>query len=294
MDTVCIYHKGCIDGTVAAAVLLMKYPQAKLFGFSHDYKQEDLNELLGCINKNTVVYFLDFFPRSVNDLLNLLEKAKKVVVIDHHISTKYKTEGNSIVHENLEFIFDNNRSGASLTYQYFFGNDKNKLIEFVEDRDLWRWKLGENTEFANNYLFLFVDNPHAMKGVIESCDIEDILSKGKVISEYKNKLLQNILDKSKEIFVYIGDYKVRAYNISSFQSELGNVLAKKYDEPICLFGISDDNVFLSFRSLSHHRPSALDLAKTVGGGGHRDAAGAVVHIRKFFDMLQNRLKTGII
>jgi len=102
--------------------------------------------------------------------------------------------------------------------------------------------------------------------------------------------LQNILDKSKEIFIYIGDYKVRAYNISSFQSELGNVLAKKYDETICLFGISDDNVFLSFRSLSHHTPSALDLAKTVGGGGHRDAAGAVVHIRKFFDMLQNSFR----
>lgn len=285
MSIACVYHKGCIDGTASAAVLLMKHPQARLFGFSHDYKEKDLNELLDSIDENTVVYLLDFSLRDVNDLSKLLEKAKKVIVIDHHISAKDKMEGNSIAHENLEFIFDNSRSGASLTYQYFFGNDKNRLIDLIEDRDLWKWELGESTEFANNYLFLFVDNPHAMKSIMESFNIEDILSRGKAISEYKNKLLQNILEKNKEVFIHIGDYKVRAYNTNLFQSELGNILAQKYDEPICLFGISSDNVFLSFRSLSHHTPSALDLARTVGGGGHRNAAGAVVNISKFFDML---------
>lgn len=83
----------------------------------------------------------------------------------------------------------------------------------------------------------------------------------------------------------IGDYKVRAYNTGLFQSEIGNILSTKFDQAVCLFSINGDYVKLSFRSLDSHNPSALDLAKLLNGGGHRNAAGASVSITEFCSML---------
>ncbi|MEM5877391.1 MAG: DHHA1 domain-containing protein [Candidatus Aenigmatarchaeota archaeon] len=282
---VCVYHKNCIDGTSSAAVLLMKHPDANLFSFNYKYSEEEFNSLLSVIDKDTVVYVLDF-SFNIHDLNRLLDKSKKVIMIDHHISVKDKFDENFLSNRNLEFIYDTEHSGSSLTYKYFFGDKPNKIIEFVEDRDLWRWKFGDHTNHVNSYLFLFIDNPIKMKDIIENSNVEEILDKGKVINEYKSKLIESVLEKTKEVIIRIDSYNVRAYNTNLFQSEIGSVLCKKYDEVVCLFSFSYDYVILSFRGLEHHNPSALDLAKILGGGGHKNAAGATVSIKKFNDMIQ--------
>lgn len=284
MKTVCVYHKNCTDGTTSAAVVLLRYPDAILFNFDHNYKEEDINNLLSEIDENTTVYIVDFALKP-EDLQKLLSKAKQVINIDHHISVKDYLEKYSKQYKNFKFVFDNSSSGASLTYKYLFDEDVPMLIKYVEDKDIWKWEFGEETKYINDYLFLFTNKPEKIKEILQSYQIEEILNKGKTINEYTSYIINSFVEKSKDLFVKIGDYKVRAYNTGLFQSEIGNILSTKFDQAVCLFSINGDYVKLSFRSLDSHNPSALDLAKLLNGGGHRNAAGASVSITEFCSML---------
>lgn len=284
MKTVCVYHKNCTDGTTSAAVVLLKYPDAILFNFDHNYKEEDVNNLLSEIDEETTVYIVDFALKP-EDLQKLLSKAKQVINIDHHISVKDYLEKYSKQYKNFKFVFDNSSSGASLTYKYLFDENVPMLIKYVEDKDIWKWEFGEETKYINDYLFLFTNKPEKIKEILQSYQIEDILNKGKIINEYTSYIINSFVEKSKDLFVKIGDYKVRAYNTGLFQSEIGNILSTKFDQAVCLFSINGDYVKLSFRSLDSHNPSALDLAKLLNGGGHRNAAGASVSITEFCSML---------
>ncbi len=281
---VCIYHKNCTDGTTAAAVLLKKFPDCKLFSLEHNYSEEDLEEILKEIDNTTSVYIVDFSLRE-EDLKKVLNKAKKVVVIDHHIGVKDTLEKLSKYYPNFEYVFDNNRSGASLTWVYFFG-EKNipELIKFVEDKDIWTWKYGDKTKFANTYLFMLTNKPEEILKLLDK-PVNEILEKGKILSDYTDYLINYFVEKAKEVFIRIGDYRVRAYNTGLFQSEIGNLLCEKFQEPIALFNINGYVVKFSFRSCDNVSPSALELAKILGGGGHRNAAGAVVSLKEFCNMI---------
>ncbi|MEJ5173040.1 MAG: DHHA1 domain-containing protein [Hydrogenothermaceae bacterium] len=284
MKSICIYHKNCTDGTTAAAILLMKLNECKLLNFDHNYKEEDLNNLISEIDQDTTVYIVDFSLKE-RDFETLLQKGINVVVIDHHISAKEMLENLSKKYPNLKYVFDNNSSGASLTYRYFFGDDLPEVVKYVEDKDIWKWEFGDITKYVNDYLFLFTNKPEEVKNIIQNQSLGELIEKGKIINQYTTYLIETFVEKSKDLFIKIGDYKVRAYNTGLFQSEIGNLLSTKFDQAVCLFSINGDYVKLSFRSLDHHNPSALDLAKLLGGGGHRNAAGASISLTEFCNIL---------
>lgn len=284
MKTIGIYHKNCTDGTTAAAVLLLRHPDCKLYSFDHNYKDEDINNLLQDVGKDTVIYILDFALRE-DDIQKVLKQAKEVINIDHHISVRQMLEDLSKRFSKFKFVFDNNACGASLTYKYLFGENIPKILKYVEDKDIWKWEFGEETKHVNNYLFLYTNQPEKMKEILTNEDLKVIIEKGKTISEYTSYLINSFVDKSKDLFIKIGDYKVRAYNTGLFQSEIGNILSTKFEQSVCLFSINGDYAKLSFRSLDNHTPSALDLARLLGGGGHRNAAGASVSLTEFCNML---------
>lgn len=284
MKTLCVYHKNCTDGTTAAAILLMKYPDCILLPLDHNYKEEDINTLLSQTDKDTTVYIVDFSLKP-DDLKELLSKAKEVINIDHHISARDTLNAFAKQYENFKLVFDNDASGASLTYRYIFGDDIPDIVKYVEDKDIWKWEFKEETKYVNDYLFLFTNQPEKIKDIIQNENIKNILEKGKVISEYTTYLINTFVEKAKDLFIKIGDYKIRAYNTGLFQSEIGNLLSMKFDQAVCLFSINGDYAKLSFRSLDHHNPSALDLAKLLNGGGHRNAAGASVSLAEFCNML---------
>jgi len=281
---ICIYHKNCTDGTTAAAVLLKKFKDCELIPLEHGYSEEDFEGILSLIGEDTEVYIVDFSPR-IEDLEKIINKAKKVVVIDHHIGVKENLQKLSEKYSNFEYIFDNNKSGASLTWVYFFGNNNiPDIVKLVEDKDIWKWEFGEKTKYVNTYLFLFTNKPEEVLDLLNK-PIENILEKGKILSDYTDYLINYFINRAKEIFLKIGKYKVRAYNTGLFQSEIGNLLCEKFQEPIVLFNINGYVVKFSFRSCDNVSPSALELAELLGGGGHRNAAGAVVSLKDFCNMI---------
>ncbi len=282
---VCVYHKNCTDGTTSAAVLLTKFPDCKLVPLDHNYGEEDVKSLLDNINENTIVYIVDFSLRE-GDIEKIIQKAKKVINIDHHIGVKERLEELSKKYPNFEFVFDNNRSGASLTWVYFYGKENiPEIIKLVEDKDIWTWKYGEKTKYVNSYLIIFTDKPEKVKEFILSDNIEKLIENGKIISEFTDYLINNFIEKAKEINIKIGEYTVKAFNTGLFQSEIGNILSNNLKQAVVLFSINGYIVKFSFRSTEGNKPTALELAQILGGGGHKHAAGASVSLNDFCNMI---------
>lgn len=275
-----IYHKNCTDGTTAAAVLLRKFPDIKLFPLVHSHTEDDIAHIHKNTGEGSEVYFVDF----ATGVEEFLDKGHDVVVLDHHIGAKEKMEKFAEENKKLTYIFNNEKSGASLVWAHFFGDeDEPEIIKYVQDSDLWTGKY-EDTKYVTNYLSMFSNNPVQMLKFIES-DITKIKEKGKVITQYADIQIERIVEGFQEIKLKIGEHEVHAHNITMYESAVGNKLATLNDQTAVMFSINGGNVNFSFRSIDSNNPSALDLAKALGGGGHRNSSGATILLEDFLKMI---------
>lgn len=286
-----IYHKDCIDGTTAAAVLLKKFPKVILHPLSHRYTPKELGTIVKETNAATIIFIVDFSLRE-GDTEKLIAKTKEVINIDHHIGAEEKLRALDKKHQTFTYIFDNDRSGASLTWIYFYGK-KNipKIIQYVEDSDLFRFSLGNKTRYASSYLYSLSGKPREILSLIKKGEgaVKKILQKGKMIWEYRDELAKLLLKTVNPFTIKIGKYIVPVHNTPEFlRSDVGNALAVKLKKTVATFVINDDTVRFHFRGTNDHTPSALDLAKILGGGGHRNAAGAAVYLKDFCKMIVDK------
>ena len=158
MNALCIYHGNCADGFGAA------------WAVRHGLGEENVEFLAGRYGMpapdvtDRVVVIVDFsFP--LVTLQAMARQASAVLVIDHH-----KTAAEALAElqpapadyyewadtpPKLCALFDMNRSGAGLTWDFFFPNtERPALINHIEDRDLWRFKLEGTREIQANLFSL--------------------------------------------------------------------------------------------------------------------------------------------
>ncbi|MEQ1561495.1 MAG: DHH family phosphoesterase, partial [Nitrospira sp.] len=271
----------CSDGTTAGAVVLKKFPDAQLFPMAHNGKKEDLDPVLNILDSETEIYTVD----CVLGVKEILALGYKVTSLDHHIGAKEEFENIAKQNPNFTFVFDNNKSGASLAWTYFFPDrDVPEFIKLVEDGDLFIMKYDRDTIDVGNYLSMYRDDPKTVLGFIEQ-DLGQIKEKGSIISLYADIQINNQL-KLSPINIKIGDYVVPAYCISSdYRSVCGSILSGTQNKAVSLFGIDGENVKISFRSKDGQTPSALELATILGGGGHNKAAAVFISLKKFLSMI---------
>lgn len=284
MKTICVYHKDCVDGTTSAAILSKKFQKAELIPLQHGYSEQELKGIIDRTDKNTTVYFTDFSLRQGHHE-KLLETGCKTIIIDHHAGANELLK--SVTHENFEYHFDNDESGATLTWITLFRTKPPEIVELVKDKDIWKWKHGDKTKYAGDYLFQYINQPERMLEIIET-DIKLVLEKGKAISEYAEFLKKTLIDQTGEITLRVGKYAVEAWNVHLFHSEIGNIKAKELGRAVAMFYFVKKGVKVSFRSLDAHEPSAMELAQLLGGNGHRNAASAVVPVKEFFKLAQDK------
>ncbi len=288
MKSVGIYHKDCLDGTASAAVLLKKFHSCTLFPLSHRYTENDLSRVIKKITSKTVVYITDFSLREEHTE-KLIRKAGSVINIDHHIGVEKRLRAIDKKYDNFSYIFNNNRSGASLAWIYFFG-EKNipKIIQYIEDSDLWRFRLGDKTRFASSYLYGLSGKPKELLALLNKGNsaVKKVLDKGKMIWEYRNELAKLLLESVKPLNIKVGKHIVPAHNTPEFlRSDVGHELAVRLKKTVVTFTVSGDTVRLHFRGENKYKLSALMLAKMLGGGGHRNAAAASVSLKDFCKMI---------
>jgi oligoribonuclease NrnB/cAMP/cGMP phosphodiesterase (DHH superfamily) len=262
---VILYHADCPDGFGAAWAAWKKFgKKAEYIPIQASQTEEQLRDIK---LKNREVYFLDVCA-SVSKLRELKKNNESVMVIDHHVTSKENAkEANSC-------LFDLKHSGSVLSWTYFhLRKPVPWLLRYVEDADLWKYKLPNPDEisvrlFLLNFNFSVWDK---LAKDFESRSFRDkYAEEGKLILEYENQVINGILKNSYEV-VFKG-YSARVVNTSVSHSTVGNLLIdERHPIGITWYEIGETRKY-SLRSKGETNVSKL-AKRFPGGGGHKHAAG---------------------
>jgi len=209
---------------------------------------------------------VDFsYPLAV--MQSIAAAAKSLVVLDHHKTAEAALASFSA--PNAIVTFDMERSGAGLAWDHFFpGRPRPWIVDYVEDRDLWRHRL-PNGPAVNAYLGTLRYDFEAWY-VASRRDIEEIARLGEVVEDKIRHYVTEVSKNARRI-TFEG-YDVPIVNAPQVDiSELVGFLSA--GEPFAMgwWQRSDGKFSYSLRSRGDFDVSAL--AKKHGGGGHKNAAG---------------------
>lgn len=250
-----LYHSKCADGFGAAyAAWTTLGDRAVYMPVRHGDPVPDLPE-------EARVAVLDFsFPRDT--LVELSQRCQSLLVLDHHKSARQDLEGLAFARFDLE------KSGARLAWEHFRPEHPiPSLLEYVEDADLWRWRLPHSREVSTALQSYPMDF-----GLWGSLSVEHLASEGKAILRYRDSLIERCL--SRVNWSDVGGHRIPTVNSCLFQSELGDLLCQRHSEA-AFAGVwylnQKGHQAWSIRSVGEFDVAAV--AEGYGGGGHKNAAG---------------------
>ncbi len=268
---ICIFHGNCADGFTAAWVVRKKMGDEG-FDFVAGVYGQPPPDVTG-----RDVIIVDFsYPRPVME--QIARDARSLLVLDHHKSAKEALAGFQEQFEDTPFmdvtvVFDMERSGAGIAWDFFFpGQPRPRLVDRVEDRDLWRFKYPDTREiqaaiFSYPYTF---ENWDMLEEHAELFT-ERLETEGRAIERKHHKDITElcaVVTRTMEI----GGHAVPVANLPyTLSSDAGHLLADGHPFAACYWDTQDGRVF-SLRS----RPGGADvsiIAMGYGGGGHANAAG---------------------
>jgi oligoribonuclease NrnB/cAMP/cGMP phosphodiesterase (DHH superfamily) len=280
-----VFHYPCQDG-LTSAWIAYHYHQlnCKLLEMYPISNSDEIN--LDRL-KNKKVLFCDYCPSL--DILNKIEDiAYEIKILDHHKSSMEKLSNKKYA------IFDMNKSGAGLTWDYFFPDNYMPLfVKMIQDRDLWKWEIEESKDFTCGF--------HSVLQTMDIYNFEDLFDLydelydnynliglyttiGNIINKNNNNRYKIIVEehlKCIDIFTFNNiKYNICIINcMHEDASEIGNLISK------------NDNIdFAVLWSYNHNKKeyrvslrSCGDIDTTIistqyGGGGHKNASGFTTKI----------------
>lgn len=279
--TICIYHGNCSDGFGAAWVVRKALgPDIEFYAARYGDAPPDVT------GKRVVI--VDFsYP--YDTLVELGDKAASVLILDHHKTAQADLAevfeaGETFEHFNtvckrecmicnaphVGQLFDMNRSGAGLAWDFFFpGQPRPALIDHIEDRDLWRFKLDGTREVTAN-LFSYAQD-FDVWDMLATTSIEDQQADGAAI-ERKHKKDVIELVSSTQRRMRIGGHDVPVANLPfNYSSDAGHLMSDGEPFAACYWDTATGRTF-SLRSSDAGEDVSV-IAQQYGGGGHRNAAG---------------------
>lgn len=258
-----LYHSPCPDGFGAA------FAAWKKFGDSAKYVPCSYGKPVPEVPAGAEVYMIDIsFSRS--EMIVLSKKVKSLVVLDHHVTAEKELQG-------LDFaIFDMQRSGTGLSWDYFHpGTKRPWIINYIEDRDLWRHQLPHTHEIAaavQTYAYDFkVWDDNLMQGTFA-----EILLEGVVALRVVKKACQEVAKTARMIQFPGCDALVPVVNTQSFISDVCEELRQAHPEApfvACYYDSGSGQRKWSLRSGPGFNVEVI--AKQFSGGGHKTASGFV-------------------
>lgn len=260
-DIVVLYHANCPDGFGAAYAAWKKLEDtADYIPVSHGNPPPE-----GLGGKE--IYIVDFsYPKDI--LLGLEQEAKELTVLDHHIGSKEAVEATQ------SHIFDNERSGAGITWAYFHPDTSlPRLLAHIQDNDLWKHTIAHGKEISA-YLGTVPFTFENFDAVAEQMENEEsfaqLVSKGAAFSEYYNHVCESIVSGAEK--VQFDEFTILAVNSGAglFKSEVGHRLATKKGPFAIVWHGREGNWYCSLRG--DGTVDLSEIAKRYDGGGHHDAA----------------------
>lgn len=258
--TVILYHGGCPDGFGGAYAAWKKYgDNAEYYPARH---QKPAPEGL----EGAHLYFIDFsYPKPIMD--ELVKIAASVTVLDHHEGVR------DVVETMPEFVYDAERSGATIAWSYFHPETPVPLmLKYVEDGDRYVFLLPDSRKmlaYLYNFPFEFAVWDELVPKVEDETDRKLMIEHGSVFLEHSQSLIAKLAERAK--LVRFEGYEVYFVStISPFTSDMGNLLARKKGPFSLLVQARPEGVRVSLRG-----DGTVDVAKLAskyGGNGHPSSA----------------------
>lgn len=267
-----LYHGNCNDGLVAAYFAYLYYDKNKLIiptfipVFYGRYPPQ--------LPVNSNVLIVDFSFR--RNILEQMMSTLNILILDHHKTAQIDLEGL----ENC--IFDLTKSGAVLSYEYFFGSDRQSLfLQYIQDHDLWTEKFDNSHSFATWFHMKtsgieLIDNFQLIGHLLSDEYMERCILESTCVGEFINSQVENAIKHVRIKMVVVNNvyYIVAFLNCTENISLVGNKLCEKYKyiNLAAIYNINNDIITWSLRSTNDASDASV-VASYFGGGGHRNACG---------------------
>lgn len=286
----CIYHGGCDDG-FGAAWAVRKALGSDVEFYAGVYQRDPPP------HDGRDVVLVDFsYKRPVLD--TMAARANSILILDHH-----KTAAEDLVDigappsfgawreaawngqlsqaVRMRALFDMERSGAALAWDYFVGGPRPLFIDYIQDRDLWRKTLPGGDEFTIA-LRSYPQDFETWDALAER-GADDLIAEGHGIQRYYRMRVEEL--KRHAYPATLGGASCWISNAPYFAASevAGELCDNGANFGACYFEVEAGRFQYSLRSRGDFDVSAI--ARLYGGGGHKNAAGfsvsgtGVVHIR---------------
>lgn len=283
------YHAECADGYTAAFIAARALPGVSILHPMKYNAPVEHVDLAGC-----VVYILDFFFEDLEILEQIIGVASSITILDHHESAMEKWLAHPELHAKINAVFDMEHCGARLAWDYFatsLGNvaflerlgfeqhledDTHRtLVDYVEDRDLWKWQLPNSKEISA----VIAATPHNIGEWLSllhdlAYTPDAVTGQGRLLLTAQAIRIEKVLTRA--VQGGFAGFPAAMVNASCDHSEVGHAMLEKWPEVDVALVYSDDlklgKKVCSLRS----RKGGVDcskLAEARGGGGHPNAAG---------------------
>lgn len=263
LPLLCIYHGNCADGFTAAWAVWKRHPHTEFFAGSHNAAPPD------CEGRHVVM--VDFsYKRST--MISIAAQAVSVLVLDHHKSAQAELVD---LPDNVTCYFDMDRSGARLAWEHYHPRQTVPLlVKYVEDRDLWRFNYPDTRAFGSNvfsYDYTF-DNWEMIDAICHnSDDLRSFIKEGEAIERKHSKDVRELIALATTRSTIAG-FDVPTLNCPHiFSSDAGNILARGEPFAACYWETGTGRSY-SLRSVEGGEDVSV-IAASMGGGGHKHAAG---------------------
>jgi len=276
---VVLFHYPCQDG-LASGWITNHYHKLKNKSIDLYPVQYGTNLDLSRLSGKKII-FCDWAPTA--EILEQLEKVvSEIKILDHHKTAQQALQTKPYA------VFDMNKSGAGLTWKYFFPSlQMPNFIQMIQDRDLWTWKLQDSRNLTAG-LFMLCDSVRSNKyndftGFFEIFDelysnpdkFKFCLELGSIISKASLSKANSLAESHAKRIDSYQNHRVCIVNCpTELTSDVGNILSSmdsidfavlwKYNHP-------NQEYYVSLRS--SNKVDVSSIAKNFGGGGHSNASG---------------------
>lgn len=296
---ICFYHANCADGFAAALAVWLKWPDIRFEPVSYDEVKSPSDRFVGSPELPRHVLFVDFWPGAAVAEQILVSNQHRLTVFDHHKSARDEINECMSRYDPQDFhaVFDVARSGAGIAWDEIHGGKRPRLIDFVEDRDLWRFAFGDASKqihaFIMSFPMEFTADPwgnggwnNLRRGLENDSNLSEAYNHGNAILRAQQQAIEALIAEGVD-FREIDGHPVPVLNVPwAWASETGHLLLKHCPEAPFAATYAEKAVdyepqiarVWSLRS-EDGRQDVSEIAKRFGGGGHRNAAGFTQMVR---------------
>ncbi len=273
-----IYHGNCPDGFTGAWVF--KHHFRLIETIPYTYGQPPPNV------KNKKVAIVDFsFDKEIT--MKMIQDSNYLVVLDHHMTAKENLKDIIVDPSKSEIVFDMDRSGAQIAWDYIYPSQTTNrpwFVEYVADRDLWLHKLPKTKEisFAMHFdgYFNNFTKMETLFNTSKETNIELFTLRGEILLHCKDLEVNQAANMATlaELKTSNSIYTVRITTVPrQYISDVGNLVANLFNDcdfaAIYWYDPSTKKCNVSFRASDDSTINLSDVMRGLpNAGGHPKAA----------------------